>query len=251
MQPEDKVIMYLMGEMSEKENLLFETQMDNNIELKNLFTEYERLFHDIENDPVERPSLQMTHRFNQLLESERRSNVRPLASKWKQYTAIAASVIILISAGVLFGIQYNQNSILDLQSKELSAIKRQISSMLSDQSVPTRVNAMYVAQNQPNSDDGLLDMLIQAMKEDESSHVRLAAVQAISGYEKNVLAKEALIHQLENESDPFVKVAIIQSLSKMKETNAVHTFDNLIEDEQTPKFIKDEAHKAKLELTKI
>jgi hypothetical protein len=37
----------------------------------------------------------------------------------------------------------------------------------------------------------------------------------------------------------------------MKESKAVHTFDNLIENEETPRFIKDEAHKAKIELNKI
>jgi HEAT repeat protein len=249
---EDKILEYLLEEMPKTERFEFEKELEANPEVKKALEEYKTVFGIIDSTDLEKPSLGLTHRFNEMITTESaNTKVIPLWNPIYKYMGIAASVVILIATGILFGIQYNQSSILENQSSELVSLRTEVQKMLNDQSVPTRVNAMFVAQESKQNDPELVAMLVKTLKEDESSHVRLAAVQALSIYSSNIIAKDALIQHIENENDPFVKVAIIQSLSKMKESKAVHTFDNLIENEETPRFIKDEAHKAKIELNKI
>ena len=249
---EDKILEYLNGEMSPTEAALFEEKISGDSALKELVKDYQILSEVIGEFEMEIPSIELTQRFTGFLHTELNATpVKSIHKPWYRYMGIAASMIILIAAGILFGIQYSQNNTLENQSTELALLRNKVQEMLDDQSVPTRINAMYVAQNSISTDPTLINMLIKTMKEDESSHVRLAAVQALSDYTGNDAVKIAILEHLEKENDPFVKVAIIQSLRKMKNSNAVHTFDDLIKNEETPRFIKDEAHKAILELNKI
>lgn len=249
---EDKILEYLNGEMSPKEAALFEEKVSSDSALKELMTEYQVLSEVIGEEELEIPSVGLTQGFAGFLHNEMNATkIKSIHKPWYRYMGIAASMIILIAAGILFGIKYSQNNTLENQSTELALLRNKVQEMLNDQSVPTRINAMYVAQNSNSTDPTLVNMLIKTMKEDESSHVRLAAVQALSDYTGNEAAKNAFIEHIEKENDPFVKVAIIQSLRKMKDSDAVHTFDDLIKNEETPRFIKDEAHKAILELNKI
>lgn len=254
MNSENKIIDYLSGELTEDQIKAFEEELSQDQDLANTFEQYKLLYETIETDPLEQPGISLADNFHAyILEEEKQikgssNKIRRIGLK---ITALAAAILLLISAGVFIGIQYTQGNLIEEQSTEIAALRSDIERMVSDQSVPTRINAMYVAQDNEEADPSIVNILIETLKEDESSHVRLAAVQALSTFESNKSVREVLIEQLNIDNDPFVKVAIIQTLSRMKESNAVHTFDNLINNEETPRFIKDEALRAKLELNKI
>jgi len=132
---------------------------------------------------------------------------------------------------------------------DLYALRQQMESNLSESSVSTRIKAVRYSHDIDDNDEAILSILTKTMNDDPSSHVRLAAVEALSKWINQPIIKESMIAALYTEQDPSVQILLIEILASTKDGNAADPMDYLITDEATPQYVKDEAHKGKLRMS--
>lgn len=246
---ENTIIDYFNGMLSLEEEEAMFMAMDSNSEMKKLYNQYKEIESGIENEEFQQPSLELSHRFNQMIEKEMKTQKTEFPYPYK-FLAYAASIVALITLGIMIGQNQLQSGLLDAQSKEITGLRTQMNALITDQSVTNRIEAINVAYEFPQQDDKVIDLLINTMESDPSSNVRLAAVEALVEIPITETTKKAIYKRLEVEEDSFVKIALIQAVVKINDKNSVHLLDKITQDEMTPKFIKDEAHIAQLKLNK-
>ena len=246
---ENIIIDYFNGVLTlDAEESMFMT-METKPEMKALYEQYLELESAIDGEELAQPSPGFSHRFNQMLEEEIKGQKKEIPFPYK-ILAYAASVMLLITLGVMIGQNNFQEKLLNTQSRELVQLRKEMKAMINDQSVTNRIEAVNVAYNLPKADDKVIDILINTMQSDPSSNVRLAAVEALVGMPITKASKSAIYDRLEKEEDDFVKIALIQAVVSINDKNSVYLLDRITQDEMTPKFIKDEAQIAQLKLTK-
>jgi hypothetical protein len=246
---ENTIIDYFNGMLSLEEEEAMFIEMDSNPELKKLYDQYKEIELRIEKEELQQPSLELSHRFSQMLEMEIKDQKQEFPYPYK-ILAYAASIVALVTLGIMIGQNQFQSGLLDAQSKEIVGLRSEMNALINDQSVTNRIEAINVAYEFPEQDDKVIDLLIKTMESDPSSNVRLAAVEALVEIPITNATKKAIYERLEVEEDSFVKIALIQAVVKINDKNSVHLLDKITQDEMTPKFIKDEAHIAQLKLNK-
>lgn len=249
---EEIIIDYYNGELeSEEEKLLMEKiQQEDSVRI--LFEEYGLLHTELEDELMVDSGEHMASRFEEFLEKEK-ANTKTVVRKLPfRFLAYAASILLLISAGITIGINYSNTGIIERQNQELVLqLRQEMKDLINDSSVSNRITAVNVAYKSDSVDPEIVDMLLNTLDNDESPNVRLAAVEVLTDIGPSEKVSEAFKLHMNKEEDDFVKISIIQAFAKLKDKNAVYTLDKITQDEQAPKFIKDEAHIAQLQLNKI
>jgi HEAT repeat protein len=123
-------------------------------------------------------------------------------------------------------------------------------SMLQNQSSASqRLQGVTVAMQITTADDDVVKALVRAMNEDQSSNVRLAALDALAHFSQEPEVRKALVSSLSTQTDPLVQIALIQLLVRMKEKGVVKELERMVEDETNLKAVKDEAYNGILKLS--
>jgi len=94
-------------------------------------------------------------------------------------------------------------------------------------------------------------VLLKVLQVDQSSNVRLAAVETLSNYTDNENVRSGLISIITSETDAFVKIAILNALGRHNNEEVKRTLESITNDESQQKFIIDEAHLQLIKLDKI
>ena len=246
---ETLIIDYYSGEISDANKAALKEQIKIDSNVQELFESYAEMFEHIAEESWEEPSPQLHDRFHKFMDSQ--APVATVKPFYLRPVSMAASVILLLTCGVLLGLNMSKINPSNTQSEELTLLKSEVQTLMKNQSVSTRINAINVSYDLIKPDNEIEYLLVKTMVEDASANVRLAAVEALTKYSKSKKVREALIRSLESETDDFVKIAIIQKLIEFKERKALPSFDKLIDDEKTPLYIKDEIHIGQWELTNI
>jgi hypothetical protein len=249
---EERIIDLINGELNESEAIKIRETIRKNPEMQKFYNEFIELEEAMKEDHLELPSLTLEMKVDQLIQEEQKKidgqQVRRFPTR---YLAYAASIVFLVSMGVLIGLNYSKSGLLDRQSAELTELRRTMSQKMTDPSVSNRIEAVNVSYDVAQQDKKIIDLLIKTMVNDPSPNVRLAAVGALSEMEPTPSIRKAIVRQLETEDDSFVKIALIQAVVDLKDQSATSTLDKITQDETVPKFIKDEAYMAQLKLNKI
>ncbi len=246
---ENTIIDYFHGMLSKQEEQELFKILEERPDLRQQFDQYAEMESVIEEDNLIQPSPGLEAGFNKMLNEE--VNEKKVVKMFSpRILAYAASAVILITLGVMIGQNQFQGKLLDSQSREIVQLRNEMKSMINDQSVTNRIEAVNVSYDLPKADDKIIDILINTMVADPSSNVRLAAVEALVDMPITNQSREAIYSRLEKEEDAFVKIALIQAVVKINDKNSVYALDRVTQDEMTPQFIKEEAEIAQLKLTK-
>jgi HEAT repeat protein len=98
-----------------------------------------------------------------------------------------------------------------------------------------------VALSITRADDEVVNALVKTLNEDTNTNVRLAALDALSKFHHEPQVKKALLESLSTQNDPVVQIALIKLLVTIKEKSVVKDLQQIIEDDNTIKPVKDEA----------
>ena len=245
---EDRMIQALEGELSDGayEQLMKEIEVDET--LKQVWKGYKELYIDLDSVPPDEPSSKVKHRFDIWLEDQvsQSEKVVDIAAKgvrkgpillWRRWAGVAAVFIGLLG----FWNLYEHN--LQVENT-LADVSLQMEVLMAQQSSTARIKAIRVNYN-PNSnsvDDKMIQVLIDVLNEDESSNVRLAAVETLAQYIQQERVREALISRLAVERDGGVKLSIITSLGRRQDETFKSTLEKIVNDDSQEKFVIDEAH---------
>jgi len=124
-------------------------------------------------------------------------------------------------------------------------MKSTMNSMLNDQSSFKRIRAVNMSSELPSVDNEVIDALIRTMNDDKNENVQLAAVNALENFVGKESVKKALLEALATTNEPFFKIKVIKLLSNTKDERALPFLNQIIDDEASQGYLKDEAENAK------
>ena len=245
---EERMIAALEGELNQKEydDLMSEIKEDK--ELQNVWNSYKSLYHGFESVPFEKPSPKVRERFDDWVETlpKDQSKIVDIGQKssrsgrfevWRKWAGVAAVLVVVLG---FWGL-YNQNVRVE---RDMEKMANSMEELLNQQSSTERIKAIRVNfnSNSETVDDKLINMLIDVLKNDKSSNVRLAAVESLGNYMDSELVREAMIQHVTEEGDAGVKLSIITTLGQYKDENVKSTLEKIVNDDSQEKFVIDEAH---------
>lgn len=195
----------------------------------------------LDNKEIEVPSNNLRANFEKMLAQEidaNKTKVVQLQPKqdWKSYLRIAASIVIVIGA-FLFG--KHQSNFSKIASKK-EENKQEILALLEDNSASKRILAASNTKQFNNKDTKIIDALINRLLFDKNANVRSASAEALSKFSKNRIVRDALIKALITDKNTSVQIDLIEILSKIQEKRAKIPMEKILENEETPEFIKQE-----------
>jgi len=235
----DKFIPYLENELSKEEREAVEQLLTNDAEAAKEFEELQSFLSDLDEVPMETPSANLRMNFEKMLANEiQKEEPKVIAlqpnSNWKQFLRIAASVVIVLSAFLIGKYQANISDPVIAEYEN----KQEILNLLENTSASKRILAVNNAEAFSTQDTKILEALINRLFFDKNVNVRLASAEALSKFSTEILVRDALIKSLETEKNTSVQIEVIQILAKIQEKRAVKPMKRLLEDEETPQFVK-------------
>jgi hypothetical protein len=246
---EDKMIAALEGDIvqTDRDELMLQISKDES--LTEMWMNYQQLYSDFDLVPVETPNLSVKHNFNNWLEEESKSVVSNSKEfrivemlPWKKWASVAAIFVFVLG----FWQMYNQN-------QQMGTTLANLESMMNVQSPTERIKAIRVNYNQEqiDVDEKMIGVLIDVLFTDQSSNVRLTAVETLSNYMDRPDVRSALIKSIATERDGGVKLAIIHSLGKNQNEEIKSTLENIVNDDSHEKYVIDGAHMQLIRLDKV
>ncbi len=251
---EDKIIDYFNNELSKEEQSLVERQLIENPKLRQQFDDYAILMKEVDVMPLDIPQSNGKEKLLKLIEvesvaSEEVKIVSFTPNKIYKYIAAIAAILIL---GIMIGTNHMQRSQIGAMDQQLADIHAQMILQLKSPSVSERIEGMQVQfVSHKASTLPIVETLLETLQKDESPNVRLAALDALDRYMDIDDVRTTIIHQLSNEQDEFVLIAMIEALSMHHATDAIGPLRKLSTSVEVPKYVKDEAHWGIVKLERI
>lgn len=245
----DLIPEYLDGHLSDTEVKKLELHIQDCPACRKEIDEYKLLFGAFGSEQEVLPSNKLKANFEQLLQEEKDSQVKVVSIDSKprngmfQVLKVAASIALLVSA---FFIGKNsqknefQNEFAALEEQTVEIKQTAMISLLENQSASKRIQGVQYINDFINPDEAIVIALADRMLNDENTNVRLSAMEALANFKNSDIVKEAFIEALRTENDPSIQIAIIQNLVEIQEKKAIGPMQDLLEQEGTQPFIKEE-----------
>ncbi|UZR94070.1 HEAT repeat domain-containing protein [Chondrinema litorale] len=258
-QYKDKLIDYLEGTLSEKENKEIEQKLAEN---EALFNEYDelRIIHDSMDKSVEFDSpVELSKDFYSMLdeEIEKENNNKKFgkSGQWlftikKTWNSslplrIAASVALFL-AGFFVDKQIRMEQI---QTEEVQSLRDELNttktlvmlSLLKQQSASDRIMAVNYTYEMNEIDQRIVDALSETLATDQNTNVRMAACEALIHYKEKVDVQDVLLTTLSNQDDPSIQIMIIDALISLEDKRAVAQFEQLLEKQDVIDIVRNKA----------
>jgi HEAT repeat protein len=201
------------------------------------------------------PTSALKKQFNELLLSEMEASKKPAKVVFFQpavYRVAAAVALLIVGGAIGFWIskQNDQQQEIARIRLEMEATKSMMMALIDNQqSASQRIQGVNVALTITTADDEVVRALAKRMNEDPNTNVRLAALDALSKFHSEPIVRRALIESLSKQKDPVIQIALIQLLVKMKEKGVVNALKRIVNDGETMKAVKDEAYSGMMELS--
>jgi hypothetical protein len=251
---EGMLIDYIDGSLSPSDRSAVEAELAQNAEVYKLYEQLREVMSAIDKSQQLEPGTRLKSAFDQLLQEEIRSSKPVRTINWQPIIVRMAAAVALVIAGIAIGNWINTNK---QHEQEMAELRKQVEEtkrgmlamMENQQSASQRMQAVNVAMKSEKADDDVVKALTKTMNEDPNTNVRLAALEALSKFKEEPAVRKILIQSLSQQKDPVVQIALIQLMVKMKEKGAVKELENIVEDEETMKAVKDEAYSGLLKLS--
>ena len=242
---EKKIIAYVIGDLSKTEASDLMSEVEKSKELQNILAVYQEIEFDFDNDKEDIPTNKLSNNFYNHLSGLQQNGVgnsnTTIVFSIRPFLKYAAACIVLIVASITLWNQMNVSEKSD---------RNDLLTEMESKSDTDKIKAIYVNNNYTEDNQyKIMEILIQSLKNDKSSNVRLASVETLMEYVDDDLVRSALIRSLGTEKDPQVQIAIIMALSSSKNIDVVKPLEEIINKEGGYKFVKDEAHVGIMNLT--
>lgn len=112
----------------------------------------------------------------------------------------------------------------------------------------SRITAVAGASKLKNTGNDIVDALVETLNNDPSANVKLAALDGLARFYRDAYVRKQLITSLKKQQDPIVQIALIELLTRMRESGILSELDRLISDDDTMKAVKDCAYSSKFRL---
>ena len=249
MNQENKIISYVLGELSPYDKTAFESELRNNQDLRKEVDVYTEMMEGLGDMPTAYPSKRLKDRFDTMLVHEMsqiaqkpQPRIFNIQVKYYKMIAVAASVMLF---GFWLGSFLNSGSVdgmnHSLANEELLD-RDQMIHLVNQQKTSQRISGVNMITQAEKLDDELIKTLKEVLYTDPSANVRLAAVESLSFYSHQKEVKELLQTALLEVDIPIVRISIIGYLTGMGEQSTVPHFEKLLDDQDLDRSVRDELH---------
>ncbi|WP_299243690.1 HEAT repeat domain-containing protein [uncultured Aquimarina sp.] len=250
-QIQEQLIEYLDGSVDQNTHQVIAAHLITCTSCQESLEELQLIFDGIANDTEELPDASMKVNFKEMLQKEKEilsdSKIVSLRknskNSWKTVLQIAATIALIVSA-YLYGKQENNASFsqeMAILEKEKVQLKQEVTiSLIENESASKRLQAVNYAEAFEKPGNEILKALINKMFYDDHINVRLAAAEALTKFSDSEMVRKALINALETEQDPGMQIELIQILVSIQEKRAVPSMEKLLQNEETPSYVKDQ-----------
>lgn len=215
--------------------------------------EYETLLEAFKSEELLLPSREFKGKFLTMLENEKEQQTAtiPIAVKenrkprnlFSGALRIAAGLALLVTSYSIghFTAHQKRSEELTVAENEVQQAKQiALISLLENQSASKRIQGVQYIEEFTAPDTLVIGALVERLLQDDNTNVRLSAMEALSGFRNSQRVKQAFVQALRTEKDPSIQIAIIQNLVQMQEKKAIGPMQDLLQNEETQPFIKEE-----------
>jgi hypothetical protein len=136
-----------------------------------------------------------------------------------------------------------------LQARNSNSAKQVVFASLSNMESPaSRISAVSDANKLKNTGNDIVDALVETLNTDPSANVRLAALDGLSRFYQEKYVRKKLIASLKKQQDPLVQIALINLLTRIRESGILDELNKIVNDDNTQKPVKDCAYSGILQL---
>ncbi|WP_435261455.1 HEAT repeat domain-containing protein [Tenacibaculum sp. nBUS_03] len=240
---QNQLIDYIDNKLLKEERLIVENHIKTCDNCAKELKQIEDIISVISNDELEQPSESLKLNFEDFLAKEiKKSEAKVISinskSDWKSYLKIAASILIVLSA-FLIGRQSNQQKTATA-SKQKTQQQQQFFALLDNQSASKRILGVNNSKKFSKNNTEIIEAIVDKLFYDKNVNVRLAAAEALSKFSSLELVKTALIKALQTEKEAIIQIELIQILAKIQEKRALEPMKKLLENKETPNYVKQE-----------
>lgn len=112
----------------------------------------------------------------------------------------------------------------------------------------SRISAASEADQFKSAEQDVVDALATTLDSDPNTNVRLAALDGLAQFYQDKHVRKKLIASLKKQQDPLVEIALINLLTRMKESAILRQLKQMVEDDNTLKAVKDCAYSSMFSL---
>jgi len=139
-----------------------------------------------------------------------------------------------------------------LEASNLRSQKEVVFAGLRNMESPaTRITVASEAYKLKNTGNDIVDALVSTLNNDPNANVRLAALDGLARFYSETYVRKKLVASLKKQQDPIVQIALINLLTRMKESGILSELDKIVNDENTEKPVKDCAYSGIITLRSI
>lgn len=136
-----------------------------------------------------------------------------------------------------------------LKGQNINGQKGVMFAGLNDMESPaTRINATLQVYKLKDASDDVVDVLVKTLNTDPNPNVRLAALDGLARFYQETYVRKKLVASLRKQQDPLVEIALINLLTRIKESGTLSELEKIVHDENTDKPIKDCAYSGIMQL---
>lgn len=116
------------------------------------------------------------------------------------------------------------------------------------ESSASRIAAASQSYKLKNTGNDIVDALVNTLNTDPNANVRLAALDGLARFYRDDYVRKKLVASLKKQQDPLVQIALIDLLTRMRESGILTELDKIVNDENTQKAVKDCAYSGIIQL---
>jgi len=135
-------------------------------------------------------------------------------------------IVLLIIGFGLYSISTNKAKI-DTTETELFVLKENMNNLIAENKTSSRIRAVSMSNQAAIIDNDIINVLVDRLKNDESSNVQLAAIRALESHIQNENVRIAMIETLATTQDNYLQIKIIDLLTQHKEKRLLPILDSI------------------------
>ena len=202
----------------------------------------------IEKTDPPQPGPELSTQFYTMLAREKKAQIKAGTGFLQQFSQLFFSTVYgrmsfglaLLLIGVFAGTRIGGGSaeISDLTRQVASMQEMMMMSMLEEESVTDRLKGIQMSQGLPKTNQKVTEALFMTLNNDESTNVRMAALQTLEVYADDPAIREGLINSITQQESPLMQVALAELMVELQEKKSIDQFKQLLEKEETPEEVK-------------
>ena len=211
-----------------------------------------RIWHGLARIPMAQPSADLRRRFYERLESYQQGlaeTPRTGGGVWAWFRLRPAFQIgfglAMLAVGFMAGYRVDDrrdNSQMSQLRSEVNNMRQMVTlSLLQQQNASERLKGVTWSYRVEESDTEVLSALLYTVNHDPNVNVRLAAVDALHTFADSPVARKGLVQAIGKQDSPMVQVALIDTLSELRDKQAVPALEALVKNDKTNQAVRERA----------